>query len=143
MQLILGIFVFISLEILTEGFRPCRNSSIDLSQNGISERRFCTDYDNNVFLKDGQPFQSLGAEFEYFRAHPKRWRGIFRTMRMGGLNTISTYIEWSFHNPYEGQYIWTGMANLQEFVRTAAEEGLLVMLRLGPYINAGKLSNYH
>lgn len=57
-----------------------------------------------------------------------------RTMRAAGLNTLSTYVEWSFHNPKPGVYNWDGMADLEQFIRIAAEEDLYVIFRPGPYI---------
>lgn len=94
------------------------------------------DYDNDQFLKDGKPFRFIAGSFHYFRAIPTRWRHIFRTMRAAGLNAVTTYIEWFTHNPYDGQYKWDGMANVEEFIRLAAEEDLLVILRPGPFICA-------
>lgn len=59
-----------------------------------------------------------------------------RTLRASGLNAVTTYVEWSLHNPKDGQYAWDGIADVEEFVRLAAEEDLLVILRPGPYICA-------
>lgn len=57
-------------------------------------------------------------------------------MRAAGLNAVSTYVEWSLHNPTENNYNWDGIADLIEFIRLASEEDLLVILRPGPYICA-------
>ncbi|XP_050453889.1 beta-galactosidase isoform X2 [Cataglyphis hispanica] len=57
-------------------------------------------------------------------------------MRAAGLNAISTYVEWSLHEPEPGQFNWAGDADLIEFLNTAQEEDLLVLLRPGPYICA-------
>lgn len=65
---------------------------------------------------------------------PETWRQRFRTMRAAGLNAISTYVEWSMHNPTPGKYVWNGMADIERFIRLAAEEDLLVILRVGPFI---------
>lgn len=110
--------------------------------NGLSEVQnvqagtFVLDAPNNVFLKDGKPFQVISGEFEYFRAHPGKWRSIFRLMRAAGLNTLSMYVDWTTHNPEDGEYVWTGIANVEQFVQIAAEEDLLVVFRVGPYISA-------
>lgn len=94
------------------------------------------DYETNQFLKDGKPFRFIAGSFHYFRAIPQRWRQILRTMRAAGLNAVTTYVEWFTHNPHDGQYMWDGMANIEEFLHLAAEEDLLVILRPGPYICA-------
>lgn len=67
---------------------------------------------------------------------PDRWQEKLRTMRAAGLNAIDTYVEWSLHNPKPGTYVWTGMGDIERFMRLAAEEGFVVILRPGPYICA-------
>lgn len=94
------------------------------------------DYKNNQFLKDGQPFRFVSGSFHYFRALSQTWKSKLRTLRASGLNAVTTYVEWSLHNPYDGNYVWDGIANVEEFIRLAAEEDLLVILRPGPYICA-------
>lgn len=59
-----------------------------------------------------------------------------RTMKAGGLNALDFYVQWSLHNPKDGVYHWNGIANVEQFVQIAAEEGLYVLLRPGPYICA-------
>lgn len=78
----------------------------------------------------------MAGSFHYFRALPQTWRQKLRTMRAAGLNAVTTYVEWSLHNPKPDVYVWTGMADLNEFIRLATEEDLLVILRPGPYICA-------
>lgn len=102
----------------------------------VSSRTFEVDYDNNTFLLDGKPFQFIGGSFHYFRALPETWQRKLRTMRAGGLKVVTTYVEWSLHNPHDGFYDWTGMADLENFIRLAAQEDLYVILRPGPYICA-------
>lgn len=92
------------------------------------------DYANNRFIKDGKPFRYVSGSFHYYRTMPEQWRQRFRTMRAAGLNAISTYVEWSMHNPTPGTYVWNGMADLDRFIQLAAEEDLLVILRVGPFI---------
>ncbi|XP_055296881.1 beta-galactosidase-like [Sitodiplosis mosellana] len=101
-----------------------------------AERSFRVDYENNRFLKDGQPFRFVSGSFHYFRALPQTWRNKLRTLRASGLNAVTTYVEWSLHNPRDGSYVWDGIADVEQFVRLAAEEDLLVILRPGPYICA-------
>lgn len=102
----------------------------------FSSRTFIIDYDNNQFLKDGEPFRYIAGSFHYFRALPETWRKKLRTMRAAGLNAVTTYVEWSLHNPTDGVYNWNGIADLNNFLKIANEEDLLVILRPGPYICA-------
>ncbi|XP_055314738.1 beta-galactosidase-like isoform X2 [Sitodiplosis mosellana] len=99
-------------------------------------RIFSIDYTNNQFLKDGEPFRFIAGSFHYFRALPQTWRQKLRTMRAAGLNAVTTYVEWSLHNPKPDIFIWEGIGDIEQFIRLAAEEDLLVILRPGPYICA-------
>lgn len=57
-------------------------------------------------------------------------------MRAAGLTVVTTYVEWSLHNPKEDVFDFTGLADLELFVELAAQEDLYVILRPGPYICA-------
>ena len=45
-------------------------------------------------------------------------------------------MEWSSHEPEYGMYDFSGMKNLTHFLTIAQEEDLVVILRLGPYMDA-------
>lgn len=85
---------------------------------------------------DEEPFRYVSGEFHYFRALPQTWSKKLRTMRAAGLTAVSTYVEWSLHNPKENVYVWDGIADLIQFINIAEEEDLYVILRPGPYICA-------
>ncbi len=54
---------------------------------------------------------------------------------MDGLNTVQTYIYWNIHEPVQGQgYDFSGNKNWTRFVELAAEAGLFVVLRIGPFV---------
>ncbi|XP_030559801.1 beta-galactosidase [Drosophila novamexicana] len=109
---------------------------VSIAKIGSSSRSFVVDYENDRFLKDGLPFRFISGSFHYFRAHPDTWSRHLRTMRAAGLNAVTTYVEWSLHNPRDGVYVWNGIADLERFIRLAVDEDLLVILRPGPYICA-------
>lgn len=94
------------------------------------------DYDNDRFLKDGKPFQIIAGSFHYFRALPQTWRQKLRLMRAFGLNAVTFYIDWSLHNPRDGVYNWEGIADVEHFIRLAAEEDLYAIVRPASYISA-------
>lgn len=119
-------------------FPDIRNSlEYELSTSHIKPARtFRLDPSQPQFLKDGQPFRFVGGQFNYFHSLPGSWQRKLRTMRAAGLNVVSTYVEWSLHNPHDGVYQWTGPADAVRFVQLAALECLLVVLRPAPYICA-------
>lgn len=97
---------------------------------------FRINYETNQFEMNGKPFQYVSGSFHYFRALPDVWAERLDTMQSAGLNAIDTYIEWSFHNPEENVYDFTGMADLVRFLQLAKDRSLYVILRPGPYICA-------
>uniref|UniRef100_A0A1B6JXA2 Beta-galactosidase n=1 Tax=Homalodisca liturata TaxID=320908 RepID=A0A1B6JXA2_9HEMI len=97
-------------------------------------RVFEIDYQNNRFLKDGEPFQYVSGSLHYFRVPRVYWRERLRQYRAAGLNAVCTYIEWSRHESSPGTYSFSGENDFEYFVQLAQEEDLLVILRPGPYI---------
>jgi beta-galactosidase len=85
------------------------------------------------FLLDGKPFQIVAGEIHYARIPREYWRARLRMAKAMGLNTITTYVFWNFHEPRPGVYDFTGQYDVAEFVREAQSEGLWVNLRPGPY----------
>ncbi|KAH8255693.1 hypothetical protein KR038_008834 [Drosophila bunnanda] len=98
--------------------------------------RFTIDHEANTFMLDGKPFRYVSGSFHYFRAVPEAWRSRLRTMRASGLNALDTYVEWSLHNPHDGEYNWEGIADVVKFLEIAQEEDFYIILRPGPYICA-------
>jgi beta-galactosidase len=87
--------------------------------------------------RNGVPHQILSGALHYFRVHPDLWRDRLRRLADMGLNTVDTYVPWNFHQPRENEPAsHTGWRDLEHFVRLAAEEGLDVVVRPGPYICA-------
>ncbi|EDW03037.1 beta-galactosidase [Drosophila grimshawi] len=108
--------------------------------NGVAEGQdgpaFSIDHVANTFLMNGKPFRYVSGSFHYFRALPDAWRSRLRTMRASGLNALDTYVEWSLHNPHDGEYDWEGIADIVRFLEIAQEEDFYIVLRPGPYICA-------
>src|SRR5512143_3464240 len=86
------------------------------------------------FLLDGKRFQILAGEMHYARIPKEYWRQRIRMAKAMGLNTISTYVFWNYHELRPGVFDFTTESrDLAGFIRTAAEEGMWVILRPGPY----------
>ena len=86
------------------------------------------------FLLDGKPFQVISGEMHYPRVPRPYWRQRMRLMKAMGLNTVTTYVFWSLHEPKPGEFDFSGNLDVAEYIRTAQQEGLWVILRPGPYI---------
>ena len=92
--------------------------------------------DSGRFLFDGRPLEIISGEMHYARVPREYWRDRLRKARAMGLNTISTYVFWNYHEAEPGQYDFSGQRDVAAFIRTAGEEGLHVILRPGPYVCA-------
>jgi len=92
--------------------------------------------DSGRYMLDGKPFQIISGEMHYARVPREYWRDRLRKARAMGLNTISTYVFWNFHEATPGHYDFAGQRDVAEFIRIAGQEGLHVILRPGPYVCA-------
>ncbi|MHA5051310.1 beta-galactosidase [Streptomyces sp. SD15] len=99
--------------------------------------RHTVGFDKYSMLIDGERVVLWSGEVHPFRLpSPSLWRDVLQKLRAHGYNAISIYVSWNYHSPAPGQYDFTGVRDLDLFLRTAAETGLYVILRPGPYINA-------
>jgi beta-galactosidase len=89
---------------------------------------------DNQFLLNDQPFRLLSGALHYFRVVPEYWRDRLEKMRAFGLNSVETYVAWNLHEPRPGEFHFEGGLDLVRFIETAAEAGLKVIVRPGPYI---------
>lgn len=85
------------------------------------------------FLLDGKPFLIKAGEMHPSRVPHQYWADRLRMIHAMGLNTVSIYVFWNVHEPREGEFNFSGDADIAEFVRLAQKEGLWVVLRPGPY----------
>ena len=94
-------------------------------------------YDNYSFMVDGQRTYLWSGEFHYFRLPSQDlWRDVFQKMRAAGFNSTSLYFDWGYHSPAPGVYDFSGVRDVDKLLDMAAEAGLYVIARPGPYINA-------
>ncbi|WP_411147184.1 glycoside hydrolase family 35 protein [Streptomyces sp. A30] len=100
-------------------------------------RRHSVGFDRYSLIVDGRRLVLWSGEMHPFRLpSPSLWRDVLQKMRAHGHNAVSVYVAWNYHSPAPGAYDFTGVRDLDLFLRTAAETGLYVILRPGPYINA-------
>ncbi|KAG7517023.1 beta-galactosidase-1 2 [Solea senegalensis] len=88
------------------------------------------------FTLEGEPFQIIGGSIHYFRVPRAYWRDRLMKMKACGINTLTTYVPWSLHQPERGVFNFHTQLDLQAYIGLAAELGLWVILRPGPYISS-------
>lgn len=85
---------------------------------------------------DGRPWLPVMGEFHYSRCPADEWAAELAKLRAGGVQVVASYVIWNHHEPHEGCFRWDGQRDLGRFVALAAEAGLLVYLRPGPWVHA-------
>ena len=86
------------------------------------------------FLLDGEPFQIISGEIHYSRIPREYWRHRIQMVKGMGCNTVATYVFWNHHEKSPGEFDFeTGNRDVAEFLEIAAEEGMWVLFRPGPY----------
>ncbi|MGE5291882.1 MAG: beta-galactosidase [Micromonosporaceae bacterium] len=94
-------------------------------------------YDQYSLIIDGKRTFIWSGEFEYWRLpSPGLWRDILQKMKAEGYNAVTIYFDWAYHSPKPGVYDFSGVRNVDELLDMAAQTGLYVIARPGPYINA-------
>lgn len=76
------------------------------------------------------------GEMHYPRIPREYWRARLEMAYAMGLDAVSTYVFWNLHEPQPQQYEFAGVCDVAQYVRLAAECGLAVVLRPGPYVCA-------
>ncbi|GEM_PF-1282558 len=93
---------------------------------------------NGYIVLNGVHKLLLSGEFHYWRHNPYYWEKILDAIKYHGLEFISTYIPWNFHEIGSGEYDFTGKTNpsrdLENFIRLTEKKGFYLILRPGPYI---------
>ncbi|SMF90826.1 beta-galactosidase [Paenibacillus uliginis N3/975] len=93
-------------------------------------------WSNGQYLLDGEPYRIISGAIHYFRVVPQYWKDRLLKLKACGFNTVETYIAWNVHEPKEGEYDFTGMADVVSFIELAGELGLHVIVRPSPFICA-------
>ena len=88
----------------------------------------------NQFIKDGKEIKLISGAVHYFRNMPDTWRDIFKKLRAIGCNCVETYCAWNMHEKKPDEYDFTNNLDIAKFLKIAGEEGLMAIVRPGPYI---------
>jgi beta-galactosidase len=96
--------------------------------------------DKTYFTLNDEPLYIYSGEMHYFRIKPELWKEHLEKAKEAGLNTVSTYIPWMWHEYEEGKFDFSGethpQRNLKGFLEAVKDSGLYLSVRLGPFSNA-------
>lgn len=93
-------------------------------------------FNSYYMLRDGKPFIPVTGEFHYFRFPNEYWEQELLKIKAGGVNTITSYVMWNYHEEKEGVFDWSGDKNLRKFVELCKKHGLDVIIRIGPFCHS-------
>ncbi len=86
------------------------------------------------FIKDGKPIKIISGAVHYFRNMPDTWTDIFKKLKACGCNCVETYCAWNMHEKQPDVYDFERNLDIAAFLKAAAAEGLMAIVRPGPYI---------
>jgi hypothetical protein len=96
-------------------------------------------YDNRSLIIDGKPVFICSGSMHYFRCPRELWKDRLQKLKDAGLNCVETYLAWNLHEPEEPANPddfskLRDMEQIGDFIQTARDLGLYVIIRPGPYI---------
>ncbi|MBN2504902.1 MAG: beta-galactosidase [Bacilli bacterium] len=97
-------------------------------------------YADRQFNLDGKKEFIFGGELHYFRVPRPEWRDRIRKIKAAGMNLVSTYVPWLWHETQKGDFDFTGRTrpekDLVSFLKICHEEEMFLLVRPGPYVMA-------
>ena len=90
-------------------------------------------WDAQSLIIDGNRVTPVMGEIHYSRLPENEWRSSVKKMKDGGVTLIATYVFWNHIEQNEGKFDWSGQRNLRKFLEICKEEGMPVVLRVGPF----------
>ena len=97
-------------------------------------------WDAHSLIVDGKRVVPAMGEVHYSRIPDDEWEAEVKKMKEGGVTIIATYVFWNHIEEQEGIFRWDGPRNLRRFIEICQQEGLPVVLRLGPFCH-GEVRN--
>ena len=90
-------------------------------------------WDRYSLIFDGHRVCPVMGEIHYSRLPADEWRQAVRKMKDGGVTIIATYVFWNHVEEQQGIFRWDGQRDLRRFLEVCKEEGMPVVLRIGPF----------
>jgi beta-galactosidase len=91
---------------------------------------------DDSFLIHGKATRIIGGAMHYPRVPRAYWRDRMQKLVDLGCNTLETYAFWNAHEPYPGQFDFSGDLDVAAYIELAGSMGLNVIFRPGPYVCA-------
>lgn len=118
----------LTLTLLAPLFTGCGNSEKRMPQH--------LELNGGMLMLDSTRFTVVSAELSYARQPKEYWERRLKQVKLSGANTVMVRVPWMLHEPSEGKFDFSSGNDVREFCRLAADNGLLVWLHVGPYVDA-------
>jgi hypothetical protein len=107
-----------------------------ITYDDVQGTPYQVEYDHRAITINNVRTMLISGAIHYPRSTPGMWPYIMKMAKNQGLNTIQTYVFWNMHEQKEGVLDFSGRANLSRYLQDAADTGLFVYLRVGPFVAA-------
>lgn len=84
---------------------------------------------------NGKPVFIYGGDLSYCRVPRRCWKERMLQMKAAGLNTVTVYAVWAYHQENRDSFDFEGERDLAAFVDTIAECGMYCIFRMGPFVH--------
>src|SRR5271168_2739414 len=112
---------------------PAAPEPLPFPAGGRSPEGHVFSVNNRYLMRDGSPWLPVMGEFHFARYPEAKWEEEILKMKAGGIQIISIYIFWIYHEEIEGDFDWSGQRNLRHFIELCAKHGMYVWVRIGPW----------
>ena len=87
----------------------------------------------NYFTKDDNPYMIIAGEMHFAREPVNRWEETLLKMKALGLNAVSTYVFWNYHEEEKGIFDFSGNRDIHKFLSVCKKINMPCILRIGPW----------
>ena len=98
-----------------------------------SNIKSCYGVNTQYFTKNGQPFTPIAGEMHFSRVPRERWREMLLKMRECGINVVSNYVFWNYHEENKNAFDFRGNRDIAAFLQICSDIGMSCILRIGPW----------
>lgn len=85
------------------------------------------------FTKEEKPHTIISGELHFARLPKTRWKETLLKMQECGINTVSTYIFWNYHEEIKGNFDFRDNKDIHQFLYLCREIKMPCILRIGPW----------
>lgn len=109
----------------------CTHVTLDNHKYGNIESRY--GLNSLYFTKDNKPYTIITGELHFSRVPKESWKRELLKMKECGINTVSTYVFWNYHEEEKGNFDFSGNNDIKEFLSICKEVEMPCVLRIGPW----------